>query len=190
MKKIYFITNNKDKFEIAGKVFKRSDFELLQRSLDTPEIQSENLGEIASFSVKWAVAELGHPAFLTDAGCFIEALKGFPGPFIKYVNNYLSSDDIIKLMSGKESRKVVFKDCLAYCEPGKEPVLFFSSAEGRISQKAGQSGKTPIEEVFIPQGFDKPQSEIPVEQMIDFWDENMGNFSSLSKYLNNKQKDL
>lgn len=185
MKKIHFITNNKDKFEIASKVFERSDFKLSQISLDTPEIQSENLGEIASFSVKWAVARLDHSAFLIDVGCFIEALNGFPGPFIKYLNSYLSSDDIIKLMSGQKNRKVVFQVCLAYCEPEKEPVLFFSSAEGQISQEAGRSGKTSIEEVFIPRGFDKPQSEIPAEQMIDFWNENVGIFSSLIEYLKN-----
>ena len=186
MQKIYFITSNEYKFQIAVEAFKNSDFKLVQKVLDTPEIQSENLGEIASYSIKWAAAKLKHPVFLSDAGCFIESLKGFPGPFIKYINQYLTAPDFLKLLAGKKNRKVVFKDCLAYCEPGKDPVLFFSRGEGTIATKRGKRGSTAINEIFIPKGFDKPESEIPRDQMIKFWNKNVKNFKALEKYLKNK----
>jgi len=187
MNKIYFITGNDFKFKIAAKAFEDSGFELLQKSLDTPEIQSEDLSEIASFSAKWAAGILDHPVFLTDAGCFIEALNGFPGPFIKYINNYLSAQDFLNLMNGKKNRKVVFKDCLAYCEPDKEPILFFSSGEGEMAIKPGKKGDTPINEIFIPKGFDCPESEIPREKMVDFWNGNVVNFDSLIEFLKKRK---
>jgi XTP/dITP diphosphohydrolase len=186
-KKIYFITGNDYKFQIAVDAFKDSEFKLLQKNIDTPEIQSIDLGEIASFSARWAASKIQRPVFLTDAGCFIESLNGFPGPFIKYVNQYLTAPDFLKLLAGKKNRKVVFKDCLAYCEPGKNPVLFFSKGEGLIATKPGKCGSTSINEIFIPTGFNRPESEISREQMIKFWNGNIKNFKALVKYLKNKK---
>ncbi len=185
-KKIYFITGNEYKFQIAADAFKDSDYELKQKALDTPEIQSNDLGEIASFSAKWASSKLKHPVFLSDAGCFIESLNGFPGPFIKYVNQYLTAPDFLRLLNGKKNRKVIFKDCLAYCEPGKNPVLFQSSGSGTIATRPGKRGSTPINEIFIPKGFNRPESEIPREQMVKFWNNNVKNYKALAKYLKNK----
>ncbi|MFZ5391941.1 MAG: non-canonical purine NTP pyrophosphatase [Patescibacteria group bacterium] len=189
LKKIYFITGNKNKFQTALVAFKDSGFELLQKTIDTPEIQSDDLGKIASFSAKFAANILKHPIFLTDAGCFIESLNGFPGPFIKYVNQYLTAQDFLRLMTGKNNRKVFFKECLAYCEPGQNPVLFFSSAEGKISIKSGKQGQTSINEIFIPKGLNHPESEIPRKQMIQFWNNNINNVSLLIEYLKNNQQN-
>lgn len=185
MKKIYFVTNNNYKFQIAREAFKNFNFQVLQRSLNTPEIQSDDLGEIASFSVDWAAKTLNSPVFLTDAGCFVDALNGFPGPFIKYINKYFTAQDFLNLMREKKNRKVVFKECLAYCEPDKKPILFFSSASGTIAYKAGKKGKTPINEVFIPQGFELPASENKEKDMVVFWSKT-GNFTKLAEFLQNK----
>lgn len=183
---IYFITANRLKFQIAQKVFKNSGFLLKQKTLETPEIQSHDLGEIAAYSASWAAAQLKHPVFLTDAGCFIEALNGFPGPFLKYTNHYLKAEDYLKLMTGQKNRQAVFKECLAYCEPGKSPELFFSQAIGKISMKSGKHGSTSINEVFLPNGFLQTESEIPKKKMINFWASKIKNCQSLVKYLKNK----
>ncbi len=186
MKKIYFITSNDYKFQIANKALMGSGFELVQQQLETPEIQSDSVDEIAAYSARWAADKLKYPIILTDAGCFIEALNGFPGPFIKYVNGYFTAQDFLNLMIDKKNRQAVFKDCLAYCEPGKDPVLFTSIAPGTISDKVGQAGKTAINEIFIPAGFDKPESEIPTDQRIDFWNKHVNNFELLADYLKSK----
>jgi len=182
-RKIYFVTGNDYKFQIAKKAFAGSGITLVQKRLDTPEIQSDDLKEVASFSVKWASNLLKQPVFLSDAGCYIEALNGFPGPFIKYVNSCLTAKDLLKLMAGKKNRKVVFKDCLAYCEPGKKPTIFLSSIKGRLSTKPGKSGQTSINEIFIPNGFNQPASEIPKDQMILFWKNNNRNYKRLIQFL-------
>lgn len=75
-------------------------------------------------------------------------------------------------MSGKKNRKVVVKACLVYCEPGKEPMIFTSEVSGTIAQKAvktGKEGLTPINEIFVPEGYAKVETEIPREEMIKFW---------------------
>lgn len=187
MKIINFITGNQFKFQIAQKALGKIGIEVVQQELETPEIQSTDVVEISSFSAKWAADRLGKPVVLTDAGYYIEALNGFPGPYIKYINKWLNSEDLLKLMEGKENRKVIVKVCLAYCEPGKEPKTFLSEVSGTISQKAvkpKEGSTTPINEIFIPEGYDKVDSEYPREEMVKFWAKGETYWEELADYLN------
>lgn len=186
-KTLVFVTGNSYKFEVGKTVLGKAGINLVQEKLETPEIQSVDVSEIAKYSAKWAAEKLGKPIILTDAGYYIEALNGFPGPFIKYINKWLTSDDLLKLMQGKTNRKVTVKMCLAYCEPKKEPVIFTSEALGTISKKAvktDKQGSTPINEIFIPQGFDKVETEISREQMVEFWSKKETYWRKLIEYLN------
>ena len=186
MKTIIVVTGNPYKFQIAQKVLENKGLKVIQEKLETPEIQSIDVAEIASFSAEWAAGKLGKPVALTDAGYYIEALNGFPGPFIKYINQWLSSEDLLKLMAGKKNRKVVVKACLAYCEPGKEPMTFTSEVSGTIAQKAiktGKEGSTPINEIFVPEGYAKVEAEIPREEMIKFWARVENYWGKLARYL-------
>lgn len=186
MNPIFFITGNNLKFQIAQKALSDCGIELIQKELDTPEIQSTSIEEIASFSTEWASDLLKEPVIVSDAGYYIEALNGFPGPFIKYINEWLSAEDILRLMAGKENRKVEVKDCLAYCEPGNKSVLFCGSAKGTIANKKGNKGRTSINEIFIPEGYDKVESDIPWEEMKEFWAKNMKTYQLLAEYLRKK----
>ena len=186
MKTIIVVTGNPYKFQIAQKVLESKGLKVIQERLETPEIQSVDVIEIASFSAKWAAGKLGKPVALTDAGYYIEALNGFPGPFIKYINIWLTSQDLLKLMRGKKNRRVVVKACLVYCEPGKEPVTFQSEITGTISEKAvktDKEGGTPINEIFIPEGYSKVETEIPREEMVKFWAKTEKYWGKLADYL-------
>ena len=183
MKPVFFITGNNLKFQVAQKALADIGIDLIQKELDAPEIQSKSVEEIASFSAKWVCDLLGEPVILSDVGYHIEALNGFPGPFIKYINKWLSADDILRLMAGKENREVIVKDCLAYCKPGKKPVTFCDSARGAIANKKGGKGRTSINEIFIPEGYDKVESDIPWDEMKKFWAKNMKTYQLLAEYL-------
>ncbi len=190
MRSITFITGNAYKFQIAQKALEGKGIELVQQKLETPEIQSTDVAEIASFSAQWASKELDRPVVLTDAGYFIEALNGFPGPFIKYINQWLTARDILKLMDGKTNRTVVVKACLAYCELNKEPVTFLSEAHGTISLEAGKTEKgyvTPISEVFIPEGFDRVEAQLTKEEAVGFWAKMESHWSLLATYLDERR---
>lgn len=172
---VYFVTGNAYKFEVAQKAVEGTGIELIQERLDTPEIQSTSVEEVAAYSAKWACEKSGKPVVVTDAGYYIEALKGFPGPYIKYINQWLTSEDLVRLMQGKENRKVISRDCLAYCEPGKEPVTFVCEWVGQIADRpviTDKPGSTSINEIFIPEGYDKVEAEISKEEMIKFWAKN------------------
>jgi len=183
MSPIFFITGNNLKFQIVQKDLSGVGVELIQKEIDTPEIQSTSIEEIASFSAQWASDSLKEPVIVSDVGYYIEALSGFPGPFIKYINEWLSADDLLRLMGGKKNRSVIVKDCLAYCELGKKPVLFCGSAKGTIADKKGSKGRTSINEIFIPEGYDKVESDILWDEMKEFWAKNLNHYQALAEYL-------
>lgn len=169
MKELIFATGNPFKFAIAQKALEGTDIVLIQQKLDLPEIQSEDGKEIASFSAKWGSDLLKKSIVVSDAGYYIEALNGFPGPFIKYINQWLTAEDLLRLMEGKENRNAFIKECIAYCAPGREPVCFFGDFKGTIAHAAGANGATPINEIFIPDGLTRPESEISNEERVNFW---------------------
>lgn len=183
MIQLSFITSSNYKFESAKKALEGSGIKLLQETLETPEIQSFELEDVVIYSAKWAAEKLNKPIVLTDAGYYIKALNGFPGPFVKFINKWLTANDLIKLMDKKIDRTVEAKDCLAYCKPDNNPVIFTMIAKGTISQVPGNSDGSPIDKIFIPEGFDKQSSEIPREKMIEFWNRKLGIWKQLADYL-------
>lgn len=169
MDKVVFVTGNDYKFQVACEGVKKYLVQLDQAKLETPEIQAESVEEVAAFSAKWAASQLGKPVVVTDGGYNIEALNGFPGVFIKYVNKWLSSDDLLRLMAGKDNRRVTAQVALAYCAPDGEARVFTANFEGRIAQKAGKPGGTAINEIYIPVPYDKTESELSREVMVAYW---------------------
>lgn len=186
MKNIIFITGNEYKYVQAKEALKETDIKLIRQDIDTPEIQSTKVEDIASYSSKWASTKLNQPVVLTDAGYYFEALNGFPGPFIKYINQWFTAQDYLNLMAGKTNRRVIITQCLSYCEPGQDPVNFLGSVEGTIANYVGSIGKwkTPINQVYIPQGYDKVVGELPFEEMMKDWNSDTV-WSQFVEYLSN-----
>lgn len=180
--RLTYVTRNDYKFEVAKKSLSVFNIFLTQRKIDTPEIQDEEVVKVASFSAEWASNILDRAVILTDAGFYINTLNGFPGPFIKYINRYLSADDLLQLMQNRGDRKVVVKECLAYATLGCKPITFVSEFNGTIATKKGKPGVTPISEIFIPEGYGRPESEIPHKEIVDFWGKSK-NWAQLGKFL-------
>jgi len=89
-------------------------------------------------------------------------------------------------MEGKENRRVIVKACLAYCEPDKESVSFVSEITGTLAQEPTESGKegnTSINKIFLPDGYDKAESEISREEMVKFWAKLEDYWGKLADYL-------
>ena len=191
---IVFVTSNSYKLQIAKRALNGSGLKLVQKKLKVPEIQDESVEKVAAFSARWASNVLKRSVVVSDGGCYIEALKGFPGPFIKYVSRWFSAEDLLQIMRGKKNRHMVWKDCLAYCEPGKNPTTLVSYFNGKLAEKAGKNVYRKnygwMDTLFIPQEFTKPLSELPTKEYIRFWsnNKNYDSWQVLSRYLRNRQK--
>ncbi|MBI5297326.1 MAG: hypothetical protein HY869_17750 [Chloroflexi bacterium] len=166
---LVYVTGNELKYKVALQALQGSGISLERKSLNTPEIQSSRVEEIAEWSAVWASRQLNQPVVVMDAGYYIEALNGFPGPFIKYVNEWFSAEDYLKLMQGRENRRVVLRDCLAYCRPNEKPTLFCQVHHGEMAVNPGRRNGTSIDQIFIPAGFSHPISEIPADELLSYW---------------------
>ena len=96
-KVVFFATGNIHKFNEVRSILSRFGFAVAMLRLKGEEIQSDSLKEIAEKSVSNAYMRCRLPIFVEDAGLFVDALDGFPGPYAAYVYNTIENKGILKL---------------------------------------------------------------------------------------------
>lgn len=196
MKKIYYVTSNVYKYKLAVNILKNigldKKIKLQHLNLACPEIQDQDVENIALYSARWAAKEIGQPVITSDTGFCIEALNNFPGPFVKYVNNWLTARDILLLLGNNKNRKAYFIDAMAYVDQNGLEKVFFSKTIGKIIQKeseidllAKKNGWT-MDTIFIPQGFTKVLSKINEKDKLKAW--NTDRWVKLKYFLNKLKK--
>jgi len=184
MKKVVFVTGNEGKWKIAKDIFESYNIDLLQEKVDTPEIQSLDVCEVATFSAKYASGKIGKSVIKSDVGYYFEDLGGFPGPFVKFVNQTLKPEDIVKLMEEKENRKVILKECLTYYKEGIEPVEFISEEIAYVSKKPMGRGST-MDQLLILEGYDKPKGTYSKEEMHKHFVSKLDIYHKAANYIKN-----
>lgn len=128
------ITGNLGKWKIANDIFKKYNVELLHVNMDTPEIQSYDVEEVSRYSAEYASSKLNCDVIKSDVGYYIEELNGFPGPFLRYVNSYLTSEQVLKLMEGIENRTIILKECLTFATPDGQVKQFVNLEKATIAK--------------------------------------------------------
>jgi XTP/dITP diphosphohydrolase len=114
----------------------------------------------------------GLPVIVEDAGLFVDALNGFPGPYAAYVYKTIGNKGLLKLMQNVEKRRAQFWSAIAYCDSeAKAPLVFEGEAEGEITvnERVGNDksgfGFDPI---FQPDGSAKAFAEMTLKEKNGF----------------------
>jgi len=81
---IFFATNNIHKFNEARKALAEHKISVGMLRIKGSEIQSDSIEDIARTAAIDAFKKCNLPIIVEDAGLFIQALKGFPGPYAAY----------------------------------------------------------------------------------------------------------
>ena len=137
----YFVTSNVHKFLEARAILAEYKIAVAKLKVEAVEIQDEKLENIARYSALDAVKNCGLPVFVEDAGIFIDALGGFPGPYSKHIYHTIGLDGVLKLMAGVENRDAYFMSVICFGGPDLEPTCFVGKVKGTISfEKKGESG--------------------------------------------------
>lgn len=178
-----FLTGNEIKLRLASAIWNQYNLQFDHQKLEVPEIQAFTSEEVAKNSARWEANHLNRAVIVNDVGYYIEALNGFPGPYIKYINKWFTSQDFLSLMSGKSNRRLEIQDVLAYCEPESEPVVFIAKLYGNLTMKAEGVGLNPMDEIMIRDGFDKVQSLVDFNTTFEYWCNNVSCYHDLAKYL-------
>lgn len=135
MKTVYFVTGNMGKVKEAEALCKEFNIKIQQIRHEYPELQSDDLETIAKYGAECASKTLNKTVIVEDAGLFISALRGFPGPYSAYVFKTIGNDGVLGLMSNRADRKAYFKSTVGYCEPGGEAITFTGVVNGKIAHE-------------------------------------------------------
>ncbi|NWG11632.1 XTP/dITP diphosphatase [Candidatus Bathyarchaeota archaeon] len=135
-KVIFFATNNVHKFNEARMIFAKHKIAVGMLRVKTLEIQSDSLEKIAETSVIEAFRHCHLPLIVEDAGLFIDALIGFPGPYAAYAYKTIGNVGLLKLMENVESRNAIFQSVIAYyASELRAPICFRGEVIGEITRE-------------------------------------------------------
>lgn len=123
----------------------------VQRAAYGLDLQAEQLEIVCEHKARTAAAELGCAVVVDDTGFFVDALNGFPGPYVKYVNETVGPAGLLALMRDVPVRTARIASCVGYCEPGGAARLFSNEMAGRVAKApASLSGNDWADLLFFP----------------------------------------
>lgn len=161
---ILFASSNQKKYDEARDILERSGISLEYFECELDEIQSDSLHTIALAKATDALLRCKRPVIVDDAGLYIDALGGFPGPYSAYVQKTIGNSGILKLLDTLD-RHAAFMAAIAYAVPGISPRVFESSVKGTISESLCGNG-WGYDPIFIPQGHNQTFAEISNKNQI------------------------
>jgi len=164
---IFFATNNINKFNEARKILAEYKIAVGMLRAKTIEIQDETLDNIASASAEESFRECHLPIIVEDAGLFIKALNGFPGPYAAYVYKTIGNEGLLKIMKNVNQREAKFESVVAYRSARlKHPICFKGNVIGEITLKQLRRKNNEgfgFDPIFKPSHSHKTFAEMPIE---------------------------
>ncbi len=138
---VTFVTGNRHKVEEAVAICSLRGIEIVQNDCGYPELQEDDVASVAAYGAENAANRLGSAVIVEDTGFYIDALRGFPGPYAAYVQDTIGNAGILSLMQDIGDRKAVFRSVIGYCAPGLDAITFEGAVTGRIAyQPEGEGG--------------------------------------------------
>ncbi|KUO42785.1 MAG: non-canonical purine NTP pyrophosphatase [Hadesarchaea archaeon YNP_N21] len=161
---LIFVTGNKHKFKEINEIAKKFGLHIEMRDIPCNELQHDRIEEISRFAVEEACAALEKACFVEDAGLFIKALRGFPGPYSNFVYRTLGNEGLLKLMEGERDRRAEFRSAIGYCEPGMKPRVFLGKVKGSIALEVRGKFGFGFDPVFVAENTDKTFGEMEISE--------------------------
>lgn len=147
---VTFASTNQHKFLEVQSILSTFDITVQFAQVSVIEVQSDSLEDIAREKAKSAFTELRRPVIVEDDGLFIDALKGFPGPYSSFVFRTIGNGGILKLLSGTEQRSASFHSLVAYND-GQNTSISEGIVKGSISNEITEGG-WGYDPIFVPSG--------------------------------------
>ncbi|MCC6004528.1 MAG: XTP/dITP diphosphatase [Thermofilum sp.] len=156
-------TKNVHKLREMAPILESYGFRLQLADLPKIEIQSDSLQEIVAYAAK-SLPRLDKPVIVEDAGLFINALNGFPGPYSHYAYKTIGCKGILKLMQQATDRTAVFQSAIALKTPTGEIHVFTGEARGTITTQERGTHGFGFDPIFQPQDTNKTFAEMTLQE--------------------------
>ncbi|MEM0097117.1 MAG: XTP/dITP diphosphatase [Conexivisphaerales archaeon] len=163
MLKILFITGNKNKVQEALEILAEYTIKLEQCELLKPEIQDDNIENIALNAAVQISTKINNFFVVEDDGLFLNEFKGFPGPYTSYAFKTIGIPGILKLCSFCTTRRAQFRSALALYMDGKIKV-FNGAVSGIISATPLGNMGFGFDPIFIPDTSDKTFAQMSLKE--------------------------
>jgi len=147
---VFFVTGNVHKFNEARRVLAEYNVAAAMLRLKASEIQDDDPENIAKACALDAANRSNLPVIVEDAGLFIDALNGFPGPYSNYVYRTIGNEGILKLLENHENRRAHFRSVVVFCSPDGTLRCFHGVVEGNIIKKLRGSSGFGFDPIFQP----------------------------------------
>ncbi|XP_030533969.1 inosine triphosphate pyrophosphatase isoform X2 [Rhodamnia argentea] len=159
---VTFVTGNAKKLEEVRSILGQSiPFQSLK--LDLPELQGEP-EDISREKARLAAIEVNGPLLVEDTCLCFNALKGLPGPYIKWFLQKLGHEGLNNLLLAYEDKSAYALCAFSFMKgPDAEPITFLGKTPGKIVPARGPTdfGWDPI---FQPDGYEQTYAEMPKEE--------------------------
>lgn len=152
---ITFVTSNDNKLREAEHIL---GLKLNRVKLELPEIQSMDLHAILELKIRAAYEQLKRPVMVEDAGLFVEAWGGFPGPFVKWMAETMGYAQFTQALP-QDNRLVQWRVCYAYYD-GEHLKICEGDVNGIIATEERGEGGWGFDPIFIPEGETQTYSEL------------------------------
>lgn len=157
--KILFATGNQGKIDEA-KAMLGVSLEIANIQID--EVQSMDLEYVARKKAQAAFDVLKKPVITDDVGLFIDAWKGFPGPFAKFVLETMGVDGLLDLLKNETNRKVIVKSGVAYHD-GENIHYFEGEVQGSLATEQRGIEGFGFDPIIIPDRETQTYAEMGIE---------------------------
>lgn len=158
------VTGNEGKLREFMTLAAQYGIEVYQIRVPKPEIQSDDLRVIAASSAASLMNHVIEPFIVEDAGLFIDALKGFPGPYSAYAMKTIGVEGVLKLMEGVQDRSARFQAAIAYADRRVGIKVFTGEVRGTIAAEARGSSGFGFDPIFVPEGWSRTFAEAGPEE--------------------------
>lgn len=128
---VYFVTSNARKFQNAERILNSFDVSIQNKDVPLYEIQSDDIEKIVIHKAHQAFEIMNTPLLITDHGWSIPGLNGFPGPYMKYMNQWLSAQNFLDLTYPLTDRRIILNEVVCFIDR-ETYKLFNKTHEGTL----------------------------------------------------------
>lgn len=157
---ITFVTGNEKKRREVAAILGVSD--LKSTKMDLPELQSMDLEEIVRAKLQPAFKWVGGPVLVEDIAYELEAVGGFPGPFVKFWEKVGMHDGVLANIekTGKDGAKILA--AVGYKDAENEFVVIESLAGKHVAKSSGEGWG--FDYYFVPNGYSETFAQMGTDK--------------------------
>jgi non-canonical purine NTP pyrophosphatase (RdgB/HAM1 family) len=156
-----FVTGNPNKVREASEIL-RLPLESVQVDV-LFEIQSPDIDAVVQHKAEQAYSILKCPVMVEDSGLVFHAWNGLPGALVKWFEETVSCDGMLKMLEGFDDRGATAISCFALYD-GKDIKIARGEVNGTLSKSIRGSNGFGWDVIFIPEGYEQTYGEMAAKE--------------------------